>query len=80
MVYTFLIVGSFQMAVFRAIRDHEAFLTHTTGKLNRRGHYTRRPLKHIKAREKLVRAYLDHTKAFKYYKVEVYVQMGSRRV
>lgn len=69
---------AFALAVRQARQDHERCLTYVTGKINRKGRMTSRPLKHVKARLNLIEHHMKYTEEIKRYRMETYLNYGSR--
>lgn len=73
----FTLLLSFNMAVRKAVHEHDRCLTYVTPKISKRtGRRVRRPVKHVNARLQLVEGFLQYTETFKKYKHEVYLAYG----
>lgn len=73
----FTLLLAFDLAVRKAVHEHDRCLTYVTPKISKRtGRRVNRPLRHVEARLKMVKAFIEYTEAFKKYKHEVYLAYG----
>jgi len=70
---------SLRLAIRQAMIDHERCCTWVTGSRSpSSGRMVNRPMKHVNARLNLVNAYMHHTGMIHQYKVEIYLNFGSK--
>lgn len=73
----FTLLLAFDLAVRKAVHEHDRCLTYVTPKISKRtGRRVKRPKRSIEARLKLVSAFMEHTEAFKRFKQQVYLDYG----